>query len=311
MGTVKSIAVAPDLTKVLVTVETTREAEPLPDRQDDLLGGQAAALRRQYHRPRYAAVRLLHRHAARRPRKARRSATSSARRIRRSCRPSVPGTTFKLETQADRLDQPRLADLLPRHRGRHRAGLGPRRHGAAASRSTPSCARRSTKYVHDDSLVLERLRPVGEARRRRHQRPDGIDARRCCWAASPSRRRPTAREPAAQRRPSRSRSMPTSSRRRSAGFGHQIQLRVVLPGLRRRPRGRRRRHPARPQDRRGDRGRPASSIRKSDRIVVPVHYRVEADRINNIARRPGHRRRARSPPRWSGAASAPPCRRRA
>ena len=97
-----------------------------PDRQDHLLGGQAAALRRQGLGPRYAAVRLLCRHDAVDREGQGRSAISSARRIRRSSTTSVPGTTFKLRDQADRLDQPRLADLLPRHRGRRGAGLGAR-----------------------------------------------------------------------------------------------------------------------------------------------------------------------------------------
>ena len=43
-----------------------------------------------------------------------------------------PGHDLQAADQADRLDQPRLADLLPRPRGRHRARLGSRRPGAAS-----------------------------------------------------------------------------------------------------------------------------------------------------------------------------------
>ena len=58
-GTVKSLELAPDHTHVIVTVATTRQAKPLADRQDDLLGGQAAAVRRQRLRSRDAALREL------------------------------------------------------------------------------------------------------------------------------------------------------------------------------------------------------------------------------------------------------------
>ena len=50
---------------------------------------------------------------------------------------------------------------------------------------------------------------------------------------------------------------------------------------------------------------------KLDRIVVPVHYRIEAGRIAQHRGRPSARIRKRSPRTWSSAASAPPCSRRA
>ena len=63
-GTVKSLALSPDQTHVVVTVATTHQAEPLLTDGTVVLGGQAAALRRQYLRPRDPAFGLLYRHVA-------------------------------------------------------------------------------------------------------------------------------------------------------------------------------------------------------------------------------------------------------
>ena len=69
------------------------------DRQNDLLGGQAAALRRQRLRSRDAAVRVPISACCRREAGARRSANSSGRRIRRSSQANVPGHTFLLKAK--------------------------------------------------------------------------------------------------------------------------------------------------------------------------------------------------------------------
>ena len=79
------------------------------------------------------------------------------------------------------------------------------------------------------------------------------------------------------------------------GLRPQDQDGVVLPGLRRGPRCRRRRHPARPQDRRGHRARPA--LRSQDRRhrrAGPLHDRgrphQQRRRRRQPADRPGRRR---------------------
>ena len=63
-GTVKSLALSPDQTHVIVTVATTRAGRAAADRGNGVLGRQAAALRRQYFRHRDPAFGLLYRHVA-------------------------------------------------------------------------------------------------------------------------------------------------------------------------------------------------------------------------------------------------------
>ena len=229
MGTVKTIDVSPDLTKVLVTVETMREAEPLlTDKTifwvvkpqlfagnvtglDTLLSGSYIGMLPSTEKgepqrhfvgkedpPILQAVGPGHDLQAARPSGSARSA--SARRS--SIRDIEVGTVLGWD----------LGDLA---RQRH----DPRLRARAVR---PVRARRFA--------VLECVRPLGQARRRRHQGPDRIAAGRCCWAASPSR--PTADRKRAGRasRPASFRSMPASSCARSAGFGHQLQLLSYFPG---------------------------------------------------------------------------------
>ena len=63
-GTVKSLALSPDQTHVVVTVATTRRGRPAADRGNRVLGRQAAALRRQYFRHRDPAFGVVYRHVA-------------------------------------------------------------------------------------------------------------------------------------------------------------------------------------------------------------------------------------------------------
>ena len=124
MGTVKTITVSPDFSHVLVTVETVREAEPfLNDKtifwvvKPELFAGNITGLE----------TLLSGSYIGMRP--------STEKGVPRhhfigeagSAGPAGLGQGHDLQAaeQAAGLDQPGLADLLPRSRGRHRAGLGP------------------------------------------------------------------------------------------------------------------------------------------------------------------------------------------
>ena len=132
---------------------------------------------------------------------------------------------------------------------------------------------RARRYV-----VLERLRRVGEAGRRRRAVPHGIAARRCCWAASPSRRRPDTKQPVA----ANNQSFPlyrNFEEARAAGFGRQIRLLSYFPGsvagL----------EPGAHVTLHGLRIGEVTDVDlvydpKLDRVVVPVHYRIEAGRVD-------------------------------
>ena len=77
------------------------------------------------------------------------------------------GTTFKLQTQAAGLDQPGFAGLLPRSRGRHGAGLGPR--GSGEQRHHPRLRARAVRQIRPRRhVVLECFRHVGKVGRWRH-----------------------------------------------------------------------------------------------------------------------------------------------
>ena len=114
------------------------------ERQDDLLGGQAASSSPATSPASIRCCRVPTSACGRRPRRAKPQRDFIGKQDPPVLQAWAKGTTFMLREQAAGLDQPRLADLLPRSRGRHRAGLGSRRHGAATSPSTPSSARRST-----------------------------------------------------------------------------------------------------------------------------------------------------------------------
>ena len=172
----------------------------------------------------------------------------------------------------------------------------------------PSCARPTTNTCTTISTVLERLRHLGQARQRRHRRADGIAARRCCWAASPSNRGPAPR--AGRARPTTVSTLCRAVRRRGRRASAISSCSFLISGLGGWPRRRGRRHPERVEDRRGDRGRPglrsaegphrgAGALSNRGRVASPV------------SRSPKVSLRARLPPRWSGAASAPSCSRRA
>ena len=133
MGTVKTIVVTPDFSKVLVTVETTREAEGLlsdktifwivkPQLFAGNLSGLDTLLSGSYIGMLPSAVKgKPERHFVGSPDPPILTA-------------AVPGTTFSWSPEARR-DQPGIADLLPRTRRRHRARLGPRRYGPSRHRS--------------------------------------------------------------------------------------------------------------------------------------------------------------------------------
>ena len=114
------------------------------DRQDDLLGGQARSFSPAASRASIRCCRLLYRHAAVERHKGKPKRHFIGKEDPPILQAWAKGTTYKLRQQAAGLDQPGFADLLPRSRGRHRAGLGARRSGRATSPSMPSCARRST-----------------------------------------------------------------------------------------------------------------------------------------------------------------------
>ena len=145
-------------------------------RQDDLLGGQARAVRRQHHRPGDADVRFLHRHAA-----VSRAWRGQARLHRQDRSAGAAGLDqghdLHARQQAAGLDQPRFADLLPRSRGRHGAGLGYRRPRQQGHH--PRLRARTLRSVRARRLVvLECLRRVDKDGSRRRAVPHGIAARR-------------------------------------------------------------------------------------------------------------------------------------
>ena len=139
MGTVKSIGVSPDLTKVIVIDRDGARGRAAAQRQDDLLGGQARAVRRQHHRPGDAAVRFLHRHAAVGRAWRGHSATSSARPIRRCCRPG-PRARPSCSTASGwaRSASVRRSSSAISRSARCWAGISAT--SPAGSPSTPSCA---------------------------------------------------------------------------------------------------------------------------------------------------------------------------
>ena len=216
MGTVKSISVSPDLTKVIVTIETVREAEPLlTDKTifwvvkpelfagnitglETLISGSYIGMRPSAEPGRQA---RLHRRA--------RSAGAAG---------LDQGHDLHARQQAAGLDQPRLADLLPRHRGRHGAGLGYRRPRQQGHH--PRLRARALRPVRARRfVVLERLRRVDK---------DGPTAFSSAWnRCAPlllggiAFETPTRHQAACRRqRTSRSRSIATSrTRRRRASAG--------------------------------------------------------------------------------------------
>ena len=125
MGTVKTITVSPDFTKVLVTVETMHEAEPLLNDKTifwmvkpQLFAGNISGLE----------TLLSGSYIGMLPIDRERQAAASVHRRTGSADPDQRGARARPSSwrAAAGLDQPGLADLLPRSRGRHRAGLGPR-----------------------------------------------------------------------------------------------------------------------------------------------------------------------------------------
>ena len=306
MGTVKTITVAPDLSQGARDGGDGARGRAAADRQDDLLGGQAAALRRQRHRPRHAAVRLLHRHAADRPRRASRSATSSASRIRRSSRrrPRAPPSCWRASGWARSAWARRSSSAISRSAP---CSAGTSATWPATSPSTPSCARRTTS-------TCTRIRPSGTPRACRSSSPP--------TASTCSRIAPGA---AAGRHRLRYAARIRSPRSRGAAIRFPLyasQEVAQVGGLR--PSA-----AARVEFHRSVAGLSVGADvtlyglkigevtevglvydPKQDRIVAPVHYRIEADRITGISAAQGLPR-ARSPRRWSSAGCAPPCRRRA
>ena len=144
MGTVKSITVSPDLSKVLVTVETTHEAEPLLNDKtifwvvkpqlfagnisglDTLLSGSYIGMLPSTEKGEAAAL------------------ISSASRTRRSCEAGCPAPSSSCETQAAaaRSASARRSSIAISRSARCSAGTSAT--WRATSPSTPSCARRST-----------------------------------------------------------------------------------------------------------------------------------------------------------------------
>ena len=271
-------------------------------RQDDLLGRQAAALRRQCLGPRYAALGLLCRHAA--------AATQAqARFIGRQDPPVLEATCRGPPSSSTgngwaRSPSARRCSTAISRSARCSAGTSAT--WPAASRSTPSCVRRSTNTCTTID-VLERLRHLGEAGGQRRRATAWNCCGRCCWAASPSIRRP-----APARRPPPGPVVPAVSQpeaARSAGYGRQIRIPVATS-------------PARWRASTSGADVTLHGLKigevtdvgliydpKLDRIVAPC---TTASKPSASPRRAADRLPpARSPPRWSGAASAPPCRRRA
>ncbi len=127
-GTVKSLELAPDHTHVVVTIATTRQAEPLLTDKTVFWVVKPRLFAGVDLRSRNPAVGELCRHDAGRHR---RQAAARVRRARGPADPqrACPGPRLFAEGQAARLDLARLADLLPRSERRRGARLGHRRHG--------------------------------------------------------------------------------------------------------------------------------------------------------------------------------------
>ena len=102
-GTVKNLELSPDQTHVVVTVATTRQAEPLLTEGNVVLGRQAAAVRRQYFRPRDPALGLLYRHAAGADRPARAQRDVYRARGPACPRSQRPGAHFLAQSRAARM----------------------------------------------------------------------------------------------------------------------------------------------------------------------------------------------------------------
>ena len=128
LGTVKSLELTPDHARVLVTVATTRQAEPLltdttifwvvkPRLFAGNLSGLSTLLSGSY-------IGML-------PGRDRGQAAAGVRRARgpAGAGSQCPGPHVPVEGQPSGLDFARLADLLPRSRRGHGARLGHRRHG--------------------------------------------------------------------------------------------------------------------------------------------------------------------------------------
>ncbi len=257
-------------------------------RQDRVLDRQARPVRRQPNGPRYADLRILCRHAAddgRGQGAARlcRHGPSADLRIDRAGPPLPPAR------QPDRHHQPGLAGVLSRHRGRLRAGLGPRRPRHAGQypylRACAVRQVRARRYV-----VLECVGPGGQARTEWHRDQNGIDQgpadRR--HRLRPSRRRPEDGhgERAAVHLP------PALNARAGEGFGLRpaASHALDLPGLRLRAGTGRRRHLPWPQDRRGDEGR--AQIRSDQRAyrgAGGVPHPARANRRHQRRLRPAAR----------------------
>ena len=292
MGTVKSITVSPDLASVLVTIETVREAEPfLNDKtifwvvKPELFAGNITGLDTLL-------VRFLHRHAA--VEREGRNAPSFHRRsrIRRSCRPGQKARPSSCRRK--RLGSISLGSPIFFRDLEVGTVLGWDL-GDLASNVTIHAFVRAPydKYVHDDtsfwnaSGLSVKLADGGIAVQ--------MESLRALLLGGIAFDTPSdSTQPVAAGRP------PVPALRQSragevGGLRPPAPARVIFPGLRRRPGSRRRRDLARAEDRRGDRRRPGLSIRSSDRIVVPVHYR-DRGRPHRQYRggpgpRPGHARR--------------------
>ena len=190
MGTVKSITVSPDLAKVLVTVETVREAEPLLTDKTIFWVVKPRAVRRQHHRPRDAAVRLLHRHAAVDREGHGQARSSSASRIRRSCRPGPRARPSSCDSK--RLGSISLGSPIFFRDLEVGTVLGWDIGDLASSVTIHAFVRAPyDQYVHDDSsfwnasgLSVKLAATAASPSRWNRCAP-------CCWAASPSIRRPT------------------------------------------------------------------------------------------------------------------------
>ena len=277
MGTVKTITVSPDLTHVLVTVETVREAEPLLNDKTifwvvkpELFAGNITGLE----------TLLSGSYIGMRPstEKGEPGVISSASRTRRSCRPGprAPPSGCKASGWA-RSAWARRSSIRDLEVG---TVLGWDLGDLASSVTIHAFVRAPyDQYVHDDSSFWNASGlSVKLANGGISVQMESLRALLLGGIAFDTPSDSTQTVAAADHG---FRSMPASSWR-VGGLRPPTPAPLLLPGLGRRSRRRRRRDLQRAQGRRSDRRQPGLRSQQ-DRIVVPVHYRVEAGRINNIA----------------------------
>ena len=278
MGTVKTITVSPDLTKVLVTVETVREAEELlTDKtifwvvKPELFAGNITGLD----------TLLSGSYIGMRP------STEKGKAQQHFVGEQDPpilqawakGTTFKL--QSKRLGSISLGSPIFFRDLEVGTVLGWDL-GDLASNVTIHAFVRAPydKYVHDDTSFWN-ASGLSVKLAKRHRRPDGIaqgpaaGRHRLRYTPSDSTQPVAAGPPVPALRQPRAGEV--------GGLRPPAAAPVGLSGLGRRPRRRRRRHPARPQDRRGDRRRPGLRSEAAIASWRRCTTAVEADRITNIA----------------------------